>query len=155
MSAAANVIAMPLRRGRAPSDGFRVMGMFPRGSAGRMAGRIRPCWVYAIGLRDGTIKFGRSIRPRWRLADHWNHNDGLLWVHLFSRFDSEGDAGRAERAICSRSERIARRIRQTERFADFEGREAAIALAREAIADVKACLAAERLVAEPAAEGAT
>lgn len=58
--------------------------------------RQRPLvWMYAIGLKNGDIKFGITAQPRIRIGGHLTaFGDQFAWAHLFgSMREEDGRAG--------------------------------------------------------------
>lgn len=102
------------KRGRKPIDDERnALRIFPT-NVGMGAG------LYAIGFKDGRVKFGKARRPRSRVLSYWHQTGGsIAWAHYFGRVTEErGGGGKcpAEELVCQMAASAGQRIGRSEYF---------------------------------------
>lgn len=119
----ATVLSMPPGRpGRRPiDDDRRVFRLFPT-----KAGGAYKTGLYAIGFKDGRVKFGKAAHPRRRVLSYWHQTGGAIaWAHYFGRVaESYSRTCQAEIVLCSAAAAVGQRIGRSEYFTGISKAEA-------------------------------
>lgn len=109
---------------------MRRKSFLPRGGTGRV-------WLYLLERKDGTVKVGKSERPRNRYFQHVDQSlrfaNPVTRFHLFGHH-ARGDSFGAEQLAISALARRGVRVGRSEEFRNLDFHEA-IAIIRAVLKD--------------------